>query len=207
MHPEDRLIWAPGQYLELSTADAPDIVIPYSIASAPRAAQPGEFELAVSANGGQDLLARVQPNVRLFVSTARGKFVWQPAPGATLLVGMGTGLAPLRAILQASLDREPGDRVTLLYGARSEADILWRDEFEPLAVRDSRFSFEPTLSQPGSGWRGRTGRVQEHLSAIVASLGQLSAYVCGSRAMVNDCVALLTGELGIEPARVRTEAH
>lgn len=207
MHAGDLLSWEAGQYLTLSTADAPSVAVPYSIASAPDRGRPGEFELAVSANGGQDLLARLHLGAKVFVSSPQGSFVWQRDRGSTLLVGMGTGLAPLRAILQAWLARAVSERITLLFGARSEADILFRDEFVELAELEPRFSFEPTLSRPTNLWRGRTGRVQDHLAEIVSSMPDTSAYVCGSRAMVVDCVARLTGELLLNPARIRSEAH
>lgn len=207
MREGEALRWQPGQYLTLATHDAPETAVPYSIASALEGTPPGEFELAVSANGGQDLLARLHPQAQVFVSPAQGRFVWEPALGATLLVGMGTGLSPLRAMVQALLARAANDPVTLLFGARSEADILFRDEFTELAGRERRFSFEPTLSQPSAVWRGRVGRVQDHLSGIVADLRDISAYICGSREMVADCVARLTGPLGVNPARVRSEAH
>ena len=205
--PAGPLRWQPGQHLTLSTAEAPELGIPYSIASALDPARAGEFELAVSANGGQDLLGRLHPDSKVFVSTPKGQFVWAPALGATLLVGMGTGLAPLRAMLQARLAQPGCDEVTLLFGARSESDILFNEEFSELAERDPRFSFQPTLSRPGSSWHGRVGRVQDHLRALVSDPAQLSAYVCGSREMVADCVARLTGPLGLDPARVRSEAH
>jgi NAD(P)H-flavin reductase len=201
-----QLIWAPGQYLTLSTADAPATAIPYSIASAPEPSLAGEFELAVSTNGGQELLARLQLGTRVLVSNPQGRFVWVPARGATLLIGMGTGLAPLRAILQASLAHEATHPIGLLFGVRSEADILWHEEFTRLAERNPRFSFEPTLSRPGSAWLGRSGRVQEHLAQVLRGLPEVSVYLCGSRAMVEDCIERLN-TLGVDPARIRSEAH
>lgn len=207
MEAGQHLIWAPGQYLALSTADAPGTAIPYSIASAREPARGDEFELAVSTNGGQELLARLQLGTRVFVSSPQGSFVWVPARGATLLVGMGTGLAPLRAILQASLADAATHPVSLLFGARSEADILWHDEFTRLAARDPRFSFEPTLSRPAGAWPGRSGRVQDHLASVLRGLPEASVYLCGSRAMVTDCVERLTSRLGVDPARIRSEAH
>jgi CDP-4-dehydro-6-deoxyglucose reductase len=203
----EHLRWQAGQYLTLSTADAPELLTPYSIASAPEREREGEFDLAVSANGGQELLARLHLGARVFVSGPQGRFVWEPVPGALLLVGMGTGLAPLRAILQAALDHAATTAVTLLFGARTEADILWRDEFTELAARDSRFAFEPTLSRPSATWRGRTGRVQDHLREIAARSPDVSAYLCGSRAMVGDSVQRLIEESGVDPTRIRSEAH
>lgn len=206
-HEGQHLTWLPGQHLTLATRDLPEAAVPYSIASAQEAASPGEFELAVSANGGQELLARLHPDAEVYVTPAQGRFVWRRTPGATLLVGMGTGLSPLRAMLQAALARADHDPLVLLFGARSEADILWREEFAELAVRAPRFAFEPTLTQPGAAWRGRVGRVQDHLLGVAGNLRDISAYVCGSRAMVADCVARLTDELGVEAARVLAEAH
>jgi CDP-4-dehydro-6-deoxyglucose reductase len=203
----DRLIWLPGQHLTLATYDQPETAVPYSIASAPEEGAASEFELAVSANGGQELLARLQLRTQVYLTPPEGRFVWKRAPGATLLVGMGTGLSPLRAMLQAALAPADHDPVVLLFGARSEADILFREEFAELAERKPRFSFQPTLSQPGAAWRGRAGRVQDHLPGIVANLRDITAYICGSRAMVADCVARLTGELGVSPPRVFSEAH
>jgi NAD(P)H-flavin reductase len=203
----DRLSWLPGQHLTLATYDQAQTAIPYSIASAPEGMPEGEFELAVSANGGQELLARLQPGTQVYLTPPEGRFVWEQAPGATLFVGMGTGLSPLRAMLQAVLARTDHDPVVLLFGARSEADILFRDEFAELAAQQPRFAFEPTLSQPGAAWRGRAGRVQDHLAGIAGNLRDISAYVCGSRAMVADCTTRLTGALGVNPTRVFSEAH
>jgi NAD(P)H-flavin reductase len=193
--------------LTLATYDQPETAVPYSIASAPEDGAASEFELAVSANGGQELLARLQLRTEVYLTPPEGRFVWKRVPGATLLVGMGTGLSPLRAMLQAALACSDHDPVVLLFGARSEADILFRDEFAELAERKPRFSFQPTLSQPGAAWRGRAGRVQDHLPGIVANLRDITAYVCGSRAMVADCVARLTGELGVSQPHVFSEAH
>jgi CDP-4-dehydro-6-deoxyglucose reductase, E3 len=200
------LRWRPGQHLELFVGDATQ-GIPYSIASAEDPERPAEFELAISKDPNAEWLARVRSGQRLRVSAARGEFVWKPGAKGSLFIGMGTGLAPLRAMLQAARREPSGSHCTLLFGARTLEDILWRTEFEHWASEVASFRFEPTLSQGPSAWAGRRGRVQAHLSDVARELAGFAAYVCGSPSMVSDCVRGLTSELGFDPKLVFSEAH
>ena len=199
-------VWIAGQYLLLSTDDAPELGVPFSIASTPDGLAPGEFELAISNVGSRELVSKLEPGRELTVSAARGSFIYLPSAGATMLVGIGTGLAPLRAMLQAALAVEESDPVVLLYGARRETDVLWRDELEALARAHPRFHFEPTLSASSAAHSGRRGRVQDHLRELTLPLHAVSAYVCGTRPMVDDCVRILMGELSGVVSRVAGEA-
>jgi NAD(P)H-flavin reductase len=201
-----RMAWQPGQYTEITIPDAPELTLPYSIASVSDPSKPDEFELALSSVGGQKLLEALPLGAHVLVAPARGKFVWEPAAGPALFIGIGTGIAPLRAMLNARLLHPSRERTVLLFGARAETDLLFREELELLTQAHTHFSFEPTLSRPVSDWCGRTGRVQSHLPHVLSDLRDPSAYVCGNRSMVNECVARLT-ELGVDPVRIRSEAH
>lgn len=204
---EAQMSWRPGQYLELGTRREPGGQVPYSIASAQRPDRPGEFELQMSTVGGRELVAELHVGRQVFVSRPRGLFVWENNGGSSLLVGNGTGLAPLRAMLQACLSEAPGAPVTLLYGARSEADLLFREELAELAERCPSFSYQPTLTRPEASWQGLQGRVQTHLLELGRRLPNPSAYLCGARAMVGECVDALVSGLKIDPARIKSEAH
>jgi NAD(P)H-flavin reductase len=204
--PVQAFTWLPGQHVWLAASETGSGWVPYSIASYADPKRPGEFELAISTDGGKDMLADLGLGRTLFVSPASGSFIWLPRSGATWLIGIGTGIAPLRAMLHAALDVGTERSVTLLFGARAQADVLWNTEFTQLAERDSRFHFEPTLSQPDPGWRGRQGRVQDHLSELAPQLAGASVYVCGNTSMVADTVARLL-ELGLDPALISSEAH
>jgi CDP-4-dehydro-6-deoxyglucose reductase len=207
LDPGPAMSFRPGQHLELALGREPGTRVPYSIASAQLADRPGEFELAVSTVGGRDFVAELEVGTAVFVSRPRGLFVWEDHGGTTLLVGIGTGIAPLRAMLQASLAALPERPVTLLFGARSEADLLFGEELDELAARYPAFSFQPTLSQAAASWSGRRGRVQTHLADLAARLSNPAAYVCGTRTMVLDCVEILVSRLGIDPVRIKSEAH
>ncbi|HVJ17044.1 MAG TPA: FAD-binding oxidoreductase, partial [Polyangiaceae bacterium] len=104
--------WAPGQYVELYAPQDPDEALPYSLASAPDPARPGELELAVGNGSGRDLLAALPVGGELSLSGPHGHLLWPPTGHNALLVSSGTGTAPLRALLQATL--RAGDSGSLI---------------------------------------------------------------------------------------------
>ena len=206
------LAYAPGQWVNLY-AGCGGIVDkrPYSIASAPSQAHPERFEVAVT---------RVEPgNVSISLHALRegdtlemdGPYGFFTRTGqeqdAALLVGTGTGVGPLRAMLQAELRQSEGPPLTLLFGCRTRADLLYAQEFEALATTHARFTFEPTLSRADGAWQGRRGYVQAQLPELVARAGNPHVYVCGLSDMVNDVRAVLKQSLGYDRKRIHTERY
>jgi CDP-4-dehydro-6-deoxyglucose reductase len=134
-----------------------------------------------------------------------GAFTWQAEPSpAALLVGAGTGVAPLRALIQAELARASDTRLLLLAGHREPEDVLFAQDFVELAAEHPRFHFIPTLTGGSSTWLGRRGRVQAQLLEAVSSLAPLDAYVCGRLEMVSEVVQLLVLH-GVPESRIRSE--
>jgi NAD(P)H-flavin reductase len=131
-----------------------------------------------------------------------------------LFIATGTGIAPIRsmilhrlALFQTGITPQP---MTLIWGLRREEDRYYQETFSTLAQHDSTFNFIPTLSQPSSGWRGKRGRVTawlpEFLSGFLPSgeSAPLSAYLCGSGAMIKEVRAILT-EKGLPKAAIHSE--
>lgn len=185
---------------------------PYSIASAPDRRAPGQVELAVGTSGEDSTSAVLQhlpEGVQMGMVGPLGNFTRaglcdQPA----VFVAAGTGVAPLRAMILAELARgESGPELVLLFGCRREADILWHDELAALAARYPRFHYEPSLSQPGPGWNGRRGYVQDHLADVVRQAGDVPVFVAGQPEMVADVLQVLEIELGHPPDRILREQY
>lgn len=198
--------WHPGQHLTLFPGEGSE-GIPYSIASADDPQRPGEFELAVSAEASAEMLSRLTLADRVQVSLPSGEFVWRPHARGSLFIGMGTGMAPLRAMLQAARRHPSSNRATLLVGVRALEDVIGYGELAAWAAENKAFRFEPTLSEAASNWSGRRGRVQAHLAEVARQAAGSAVYVCGNRSMVSECVALLTNELGFAGELVFSEAH
>jgi ferredoxin-NADP reductase len=130
-----------------------------------------------------------------------GYFVWQESLGGPiLLVGGGSGVVPLRAMLRHHRAVESDVPARLLYSARTRADLIYRSE---LADYDTTITL--TREQPRD-WDGRTGRVNEELLGEVAwaPAERPLVYVCGPTGFV-EAVAEALVALGHDPRQIRTE--
>ncbi len=200
--------WAPGQHVELFAEDAPEKRFPYSIASAQRSDAPGRFELAVGrGEGNAAAIEALEVGGSVGLRAPRGVFVRAADHSVpAVLIGIGTGVAPLRAMIQGALSRRDASApLVLLLGCRSERDLLWGEELMRLSG-DERFEFRPTLSKPGPGWPGRSGYVQSHFGDLRELFPVAEFYVCGSNAMVEDATTRLA-ELGVPAHRLLRESY
>jgi CDP-4-dehydro-6-deoxyglucose reductase len=197
--------WLAGQYVLIGT-DASADRYAFSIASHDDQREPARFLLAVGEGSTAEPVLAAGIGSELDVLGPHGSFTWHPAPGA-LLVGVGTGVAPLKALVEEALARGFAGPLLLLAGFRSSAELLWPAEFAELARENPRFRFVPTLSQPLADWSGRRGRVQEHLYEFVSELpARSAAYVCGKTAMFESCREALAS-WGVAPEDVRSESY
>jgi ferredoxin-NADP reductase len=136
-----------------------------------------------------------------------GYFVWEEALGGPLLlVGGGSGIVPLRAMIRHRFARRSAVPVRLLYSARSLDEVIYREELLAADGRggvDVRFTL--TREQP-DGWNGYDRRIDGDLIAEVAwtPAERPIAYVCGPTAFVEVAADALVS-LGHQAGRIRTE--
>jgi len=199
--------WAghrPGQHLDvrLTAEDGYQAERSYSIASAP-----GE-PLAITVERLED--GEVSPYL---VDEARegdelevrgpigGYFVWEDDGRPLLLIGGGSGVVPLMAMIRSATGATP---IRLLYSSRTWEDVIYRDELERAAAGVEVFH-TLTRSQP-EGWTGYSRRIDDEILREVAwPAGEHPhVFVCGSTRFV-DAAADGLLRLGYEPTSVRTE--
>ena len=132
----ERLDYEPGQFISISeAAGGKPITRAYSICSAPMGRQ---FELCLNrvANGNlTPRLFELRPGDRVAFSGPTGHFVLRQPISDSVLVATGTGIAPFRAMLQDCRVWASDREFTLIFGARYEHGLLYREEFEELARR------------------------------------------------------------------------
>jgi NAD(P)H-flavin reductase len=108
----------------------------------------------------------------------------------------GSGLAPIKALLEELQATGSAHPVTLLFGARAERDLYCLDEIAAIsAAWPAPFAFHPILSHEadGSGWIGARGFVTEHLTRLVPDLSAHDVYMCGPPAMLDAVIAQVEG--------------
>jgi len=135
-----------------------------------------------------------------------GYFVWDGSDERPLaLIGGGSGLVPLMAMLRHHGQIKSPVEARLLLSARHVTDVLYADELQAL---QAPISVDVTLTRAPRppGWSGFSGRIdREMLAKVVPGPGDdPSIYVCGPTPFVEEAARLLV-ELGHAPARVYTE--
>jgi ferredoxin-NADP reductase len=200
-----------GQHVDvrLTAEDGYQAQRSYSIASAP---EDERLVLTVERLAGGEvspyLVGELRPGDKLELrGPVGGYFVWEEVLGGPLfLVGGGSGVVPLRAILRHH--RAVGSTVParLLYSARTLDDVIYHDELAQFSDDDGvEIHFTLTRTQP-EGWRGYGRRIDpELLEEVSWQPGERPlVYVCGPTSFVETAASALVG-LGHEPTRIRTE--
>jgi ferredoxin-NADP reductase len=140
-----------------------------------------------------------------------GYFVWDVMQsGPVLLVAGGSGIVPLMAMLRHHARADEARRarapMRLLYSARTRADVIYGAELAQLAD-DPTVDVTLTLTREASAdWSGHRRRIDRAMLEEVSwpSSENPRAFVCGPTPLV-ESVATQLVELGLDPARVRTE--
>ena len=190
----------PGQHYDvrLTAPDGYRAQRSYSVASSPL--DVGEIELTI------DLLddGEVSPYFHEVVEVGdevelRGPFtsyfVWR-GESPVMLLGGGSGVAPLMSMLRHKRRAVPDTDMRLVYSVRQADDVIYEAELDG----DALLTY--TRDAP-EGWSGHTGHIDAELLREPAAGAQL-AFVCGSNGFVETGSSLLL-ELGMDPGAIRTE--
>jgi ferredoxin-NADP reductase len=190
----------PGQHYDvrLTAPDGYRAQRSYSVASSPL--DEGEVELTidrlddgeVSPYFHEVVVEGDQVEVR---GPFAAYFVWRGEAPA-LLVGGGSGVVPLMAILRHRRRTMPDLPMRLVYSVRTAEDVIYADELGDDAV------LTYTREAP-EGWSGHTGHVDADMLRAPAQ-GAQRAFVCGSNGFVETASSLLL-DLGMQPGAIRTE--
>ena len=200
-----RIRFEPGQFVSFEI-ERPGFPIPatraYSIASSSHRQHAIDLLLnRVPGGRGSEYLFALQDGDRTSFKGPVGSFVLRDGPRDLLFVATGTGIAPFRSMLWSLAESRSSRRVTLFWGLRSERDLYYQDELLQLRERLPAFSFITTLSQPGSDWRGHSGRVLRLLETLVTGVANLEVFLCGNGGMIADAKDILRRK-GLCPIRV-----
>jgi len=202
-----------------------------------RAPQPGEFmmlyafgvgEAAISISGDPTVTdGSITHTVRAVGAVSRALHDAQPGDiigvrgpfGTTwglaeavgrdlVMVAGGVGLCPLRpAILGALADRARYSRVTLIVGARSQADFVFAAQLEKWS-HDPQIELHLIVDAQTPGWRGEVGLVTEPLGRLALDPDRTTAFLCGPEPMLRfGAEALLAKDVAAKNIRVSLERN
>jgi ferredoxin-NADP reductase len=200
-----------GQHVDirLTAEDGYQAQRSYSIASAP--ADPTLVVTVERLGDGEVspyLVDELRPGDKLELrGPIGGYFVWDvPTGGPLLLVGGGSGIVPLMAMLRQRVAVATEVEVRLLASWRTADDIIYAAELERLGVLEGVEIVHTLTRGAPATWSGRAGRIDQALLAEVAWPPETTsrAYVCGPTGLVESVAADLVA-LGHAPHRIKTE--
>lgn len=228
----DKFAYKQGQYISLRVQmDGHELRRSYSMSSSPL-----DKKLAITVKkvqGGKVstwLHDKVKVGDSLEVAPPDGRFYTELNPEKRrtyYLFGAGSGITPLMSIIKTALETEPMSAIFLLYGSRTEENIIFKDELDRLSERYAgQLHVEYVLSQPKkegggglfgmfkkstSNWQGKTGRI--NAKAVNGFLDEQLArgpehdcfyFICGPGSMTDDVKAALLGR-GIVAKQIHAE--
>jgi ferredoxin-NADP reductase len=186
----------------------------YSIASPPESALLSlTIERLEDGEVSSYLVDVLQPGDKLELrGPIGGHFAWSVKDGGPLmLVGGGSGIVPLMAMLRArsyaSAEARRAIPARLLYSSRSWTELIYRDELARLAAADDTLQVTHTITrEPPPGWQGLHKRIDTAMLEQIAwpPSSRPHLFVCGPTGLV-EMVAEGFVALGHQPMSVRTE--
>lgn len=201
-----RIAFKPGQYCQLNVPRdyllrlTPPIFEPvfraYSIASMPKDSGVVELIIRLVPNGicttwVHTLLAEGD---RVTITGPYGEFyLREDSDRPIICVGGGSGVAPVRSIVEHLFDKGTQRRVDCFVGQRALRDLYWHKENVARAARHRNFRYFPSLSglEPGDEWEGETEFIHLVVDRIINDAADKECYLCGPPIMIDAVIGVL----------------
>ncbi|CAH0353215.1 2Fe-2S iron-sulfur cluster binding domain-containing protein [Aquabacterium sp. CECT 9606] len=204
---DESLPYKAGQFAQLSVQDLPGVARSFSFATRVQPNSQVSFFVRKVPDGVFTSHVHAQSLVssRVSVEGPGGNFWLRPASAPLLLIAGGSGLAPILALLQEALHEGVKRPATLIFGARTQADLYALEDIGEISRRwPEAFTFLPILSQEPepSSWTGRLGLVTDLIPERLRP--GCHAYLCGPPAMIDAVTALLL-QHGVDRAHIHAD--
>lgn len=200
--------YLPGQYADITVPGVVDRARSYSFSRSPANEKPNHVSFFIrKVNGGELtewLHGRERIGQKIVLDGPHGTFYLRKPEGPIVLVAGGSGLAPIRALLQQIVEEDLRTDIALIFGARTQQDLYCLDEIEKLGAKvNGRFRFIPVLSveKNSDQWTGLVGHCPDAITAEMLELKSSHAYLCGPPVMVDAAINRLKS-IGLEENRI-----
>jgi len=188
------MAYTAGQYARLTLPSVSTEDRSYSFARAPGADRELVFYVREVPGGllSPQIVRSLEPGAQVELEGPFGEFRLADGEHPVLAIAGGSGLAPIRALLEQIVADGTKRPVTLLFGARTERDLYDLEAIEALGrTMPAGFRFVPILSHesPESTWTGARGFVTTAIAEH--AVPGTRAYLCGPPPMIDAAIVEL----------------
>jgi ferredoxin-NADP reductase/ferredoxin len=177
-----------GQFVNIQRNDG--LMRSYSIANNSIHSQHLSFHIRRLAGGRFSEWAHQDLNLgdRLAVSEPQGQCYYQgdKPDQPLLLIGTGSGLAPLAGIISEALHQQHQGEIYLFHGSRDLDGLYWVEEMQQLAMEHTNFHYNPCISGGDTPDHISAGRANDVAFNALSDLKGWRVFLCGHPDMVNN---------------------
>jgi len=199
----------PGQYAMIGDESTGHPLRPYSIANSPKPNGELSFLITKEREGKTSPWIHEEVNIgdNIKINAPYGTFLGDPSVDTPILcLASGSGLAPILSLLNAYLSRGHKNPVTLLFSAKTKADLLDFGKLKYLESKYVNFKYKFTLTQESNKEGGLEGRIEKVLPQLLSDLSNHSVYIAGGVSFVNSCKKIVD-KLGAKEELIHMEEY
>jgi ferredoxin-NADP reductase len=195
-----------GQFFFVTLkADGKELSKHFSFSSSPTEKTHIEFTKKLSDSDFSAALKGLKEGDWARIDAPYGKFTFEGEHEKIGLLGGGIGITPFMGICKYCTDMRLDTKVTLLYGNRTEKDIVFRKELEALQEQNVNLKVVFTLNEADSGWQGATGFITaDMIKREIPDYKETVFYTCGPPAMVQ-IMEKLVEQMGLPETQLKRE--
>ncbi len=198
--------YKPGQFMFVKIRIGKEKVQkPFSISSSPTEKSFIEFTKKLTDHEFSHALEAFKVGNWMGIDGPYGKFTFEGEYQKIAMLSGGVGITPLRSICRYCTDTLLDTEITLLYGNRTERDIVFRKELKEMQKQNDRLRVVLTVDKASEDWNGYTGMIDaEMIREAIQDYDERVFYICGPPGMVKAMEELLHS-IGIPQASIKKE--
>ncbi|MCL6633414.1 MAG: 2Fe-2S iron-sulfur cluster binding domain-containing protein [Alicyclobacillus herbarius] len=185
--------YAAGQFCEFFIPTIEDTRA-YSMAAPWTSSGRLEFHIKRMPGGvGSNYMCDLKPGDVIQGSGPYGKMYLRDREKPLLFVAGGSGMAPIKAMLDELLTQPLVGDVWFFYGARAQQDLYLFDYWMDLESSNEKFHFIPALSdkEPSDEWSGEEGYIADVVARYIDDFEGMDAYLCGPPILIQTTLKVL----------------
>jgi glycine betaine catabolism B len=201
----DAFSFLPGQFIFISIGrGTPSLTKHLSLSGSP---SDPFLEVTKGSTGHPfaEALRALSPGDEVLIRGPLGSFTFRGEFGSVAFIAGGIGITSLWSMIRNATDMLYDTDITLLYSVKSEPEILFREMMPEIAEANLHLSMVITLTEPGAGWIGHTGRISRGMiEEEIPDWRTRVFYISGPPAMV-DAIRTILREMGLPEDQARHE--
>ncbi len=200
------LTYKPGQYFMITIKrDDKELIHHFSFSSSPTEKDHLEFTKKLTDHEYSMALKAMKVGDWASIDAPYGQFTFEGEFPKIAMFAGGIGITPFKSIIKNATYKKLDSKITLFYGCRTEADIVFKDELENMQKENMNLKMVCVVNQPSSDWKGETGIITaDMIKKALPDFKENVFYTCGPPPMVKAMETIIES-LGLPKTQMKQE--